>query len=74
MAGVISECTAVPIDSFVQRGAFAPEVVATMSQVFDAACTEQPHVAREVIANRIVAAAKLGERDPARLREAALGK
>ena len=32
------------------------------------------YVAREVIANRIITAAKLGERDPVRLREAALSK
>jgi hypothetical protein len=34
----------------------------------------QPEVAREVIATLIVAAARLGERDPARLLEAALRK
>ena len=64
-----------PIRSFIQPpGAFEPEVVALMTEVFEAACNEQPDVAREVIANRIIAAAKLGERDPARLREIALGK
>jgi hypothetical protein len=36
--------------------------------------TDQPEVAREVIAGRIIAAARLGERDPARLLEAALRK
>jgi hypothetical protein len=34
----------------------------------------QPDVAREVIAGRIIAAARLGERDPVRLRQAALRK
>jgi hypothetical protein len=63
-----------PIRPFVQSGAFEPEVVAVMSEAFDAACNEQPNVARGVIANRIIAAAKLGERDPVRLREAGLGK
>jgi hypothetical protein len=63
-----------PIRPFVQSGAFEPEVVAAMSEAFDAACNEQPNVARGVIANRIIAAAKLGERDPVRLREAGLGK
>jgi hypothetical protein len=32
----------------------------------------QPRLVREVIAERIIAAARLGERDPARLVEAAL--
>jgi hypothetical protein len=50
-----------------------------MSKVLDAACeklgdTDQPEVAREVIAGRIIAAAKFGERDPARLLETALRK
>lgn len=66
-----------PIDSFMQPGAFDTEAVAAMSKAFDAACeklseTDQPEVTREVIAGRIVAAARLGERDPARLLEAAL--
>jgi hypothetical protein len=50
-----------------------------MTEAFDAACeklrdTDQPEVMREVIAGRIVAAARLGERDPGRLLEAALRK
>jgi hypothetical protein len=66
-----------PIDSFMQPGAFDAEVVAAMSAAFDAACeklsdTDQPEVTREVIANRIIAAARFGERNPARLLEAAL--
>jgi len=68
-----------PIDSFMRPGAFDPETVAAMTEAFDAACKElqgadQPEVMREVIAGRIVAAARLGERDPARLLEAALAK
>ncbi len=63
-----------PIRSFIQPGAFEPEVVATLSEVFVAACNEQPDVAREIIANRIVGAAKLGERDSVRLLKVALGK
>jgi hypothetical protein len=48
-----------------------------MSEAFEAALKElhdtgQPNVVREVIAGRIIAAAKLGERDPVRLRTAAL--
>jgi hypothetical protein len=48
-----------------------------MGDAFDAACKElrdtgQPAVAREVLAERIIALARSGERDPARLRDAAL--
>jgi hypothetical protein len=68
-----------PIDSFPQPGAFEPEVLAAMGEAFEAACNElneagQPKVAREVIAGRIIAAARAGERDPARLRAAALAE
>jgi hypothetical protein len=68
-----------PIRSFVSPGVFDPETIVAMSEVLDAACeklgdTDQPEVAREVIAGRIIAAARLGERDPARLLEAALRK
>jgi hypothetical protein len=63
----------------IQPGAFDPEAVAAMTEALDAACEklgdiDQPEVAREVIAGRIIAAATLGERDPARLLEAALRK
>jgi hypothetical protein len=62
---------------FTQPGAFDPETIATMSEVLDIACekvgdTDRPEVTREVLAGRIIAAAKLGEREPARLLEAAL--
>ncbi len=68
-----------PIDSFMQPGAFDSETVAAMTEAFDAACeklsdTDQPEVTREVIAGRIIAAARFGERDPARLLEAALAR
>lgn len=48
-----------------------------MSEAPEAACKElhdigQPEVMREIIAGRIVAAAKIGERHPARLLAAAL--
>jgi hypothetical protein len=47
-----------------------------MTEAFGAALKElqgaQIDVMREAIANRIIAAPKLGERDPVRLREAAL--
>ena len=68
-----------PIRSFLEPGAFEPEAVAAMSEAFEAACKElqdgsQREVAREVIAVRIIAEAKLGVRDPVRLLEAALRK
>jgi hypothetical protein len=60
-----------------QPGAFDPEAIAAMSEAFEAALIElpdtgQPDAVLEIIAERIVAAATLGERDPLRLREAAL--
>ena len=66
-----------PIRPFIRTGAFEPEVVAAMTEAFEAARKEldeagQPKMAREVIAGRIIAAAKLGERDAARLLAAAL--
>jgi hypothetical protein len=68
-----------PIRPFIRSGVFEPEVIAVMSEAFEAACKEldaggQPKVAREVIAGRIIAAARIGERDPARLRAAALAE
>jgi hypothetical protein len=68
-----------PIRQFMQPDAFEPEVIAAISQVFEAVCKElgeigQLEVTREVVAGRIIAAAKLGERDAVRLREAALRK
>ena len=66
-----------PIRSFVEPGAFDPEAIAEMSEALEAALKElqgtgEPDVVRERIATRIIAAAKLGERDPARLLAAAL--
>ena len=56
-------------------GAFGPEAIAEMTAVLDIAFEEQqdsgePDVVRERIATRIIAAARAGERDPARLLEA----
>jgi len=69
---------AMPIRSFIQPGAFDPEAIAAMSEALEAALKELQDtgqsVAPEVIASRIIAAAKLGERDPVCLREAALRK
>jgi hypothetical protein len=63
-----------PMHSF---GAFGPEVIAEMTEALEAACeelgdTHQPEVLREKVAQRIIHAVRLGERDPVRLREAAL--
>jgi hypothetical protein len=66
-----------PLRSF---GAFRPEAIVEMTEALDAACHElratghSDEAAREIIATRILAAVKLGERDPARLLEAALRK
>jgi hypothetical protein len=62
----------------VQTGTFEPEEIAAMGEAYEATCKElhgtgQPQIVREVIAIRIIAAAKRGELDPLRLREAALG-
>jgi hypothetical protein len=66
-----------PVRPSVAPGVFEPEAIAAMSDAFEAACellreTGRPDVAREVIARRIISAARFGERDPARLRAAAL--
>jgi hypothetical protein len=66
-----------PIRSFIQPGALDPEAIAAMSKAFEAALKElqdtgQRTVARDVIAGRIIAAARIGERDPVRLRAARL--
>ena len=68
------------IHFLMQPGAFGPEAIAVMGDALDAALKElqngrsdvQSDVVRETIAGRIIGAARLGERDPARLRAAAL--
>jgi hypothetical protein len=64
---------------FIQKGSYAfdDEITRPMGEAFEAACgrlndTGQPVVVREVIAMRIIAAARRGERDPSRLRNMAL--
>jgi hypothetical protein len=64
-----------PIRSFIGPGAFGPEMIA--AGVLEAACKElgdagRSATVRDTIAGRIIAATKLGERDPARLLEAEL--
>lgn len=58
------------------RSDFEDEVTRIMGQAFDAACKElhdgHPDDVRDVIAKRIVEAARLGERDVVRLRNVAL--
>ena len=66
-----------PIHLFVQADAFDPETVAVMGEAFEAALKEfdetgQTTAVREAVARRIIYAAKLGERDRDRLREAGL--
>ena len=68
---------AVKMRTFAMPGAFEPEAIAAMSEAFEAACevlhdAGPPEVVREIIAGRIIAAARFGERDPAHLRVAAL--
>jgi hypothetical protein len=65
------------IDPSREHGVFEPEATGAMGEAFDAACQElhcsnQPEVARELIATLIIAAARRGELDPVRLRMAAL--
>ena len=60
-----------------ERGSFDAETTRIMGQVFDKACRSlrdfgSAVLVREIIAQRIIQAAKDGERDPARLYEQAL--
>jgi hypothetical protein len=62
---------------FVPRGVFDDQTTRLMGEAFDAACrdlhdTGQPGVVHEVMAKRIIAAARKGERDVTRLRNTAL--
>lgn len=62
---------------FVPRGVFDDVTTRVMGEAFDAACKElhdtgQPEIVHEVLAKRIIKAAQRGERDVARLRDAAL--
>ena len=59
------------------RSDFDDEMTRLMGKAFDTACHElhddgQPSIVYEIMAKRIIAAAKTGERDAARLRDAAL--
>jgi hypothetical protein len=61
----------------VNKSDFDDEATRIMGEAFDAACEGlqdggQPDLVREIIAKRIIEAAKKGERDPVRLRNAGL--
>jgi hypothetical protein len=65
------------LHSFIKPGLFEPEAIVVMSEAYEAALKElhdtgQPKLVLEVIPGRIIAVARTGERDPVRLREAAL--
>ncbi|SRR6266446_3114189 len=75
----VGEVVAMSIGPFMVPGVFEPEAIAAMGEAFEAACevlqdAGQPEVVREFIAKRIIAAATFGERDPVRLRAAALAE
>ena len=60
-----------------KKSDFDDDTTRIMGEAFDAACkglhdTGQPTVVREIIAKRIIEAAKKGERDPVRLRNSGL--
>ena len=62
---------------FMEGGRFQPEAIVAMRTAYEASLKElrdtgQPKLVLEIIAERIIAAAGTGERDPVRLREAAL--
>jgi hypothetical protein len=62
---------------FIPIGVFDDATVRTIGSAFDAACKElkdagQPDVVHEVMIKRIIAAARKGERNVTRLRDAAL--
>jgi hypothetical protein len=62
--------------NFLDDGVFEPEATALMGEAFDAACKELPFPkhkwARELVAQRIIAAARRGVLDLGRLRSFAL--
>ena len=65
------------IVEFVKPGEFDDVAIKAMGDAFDSAAEElhdrgQPPIVREVLANRIIEAARQGERNPDRLRDIAL--
>ena len=66
-----------PVNPSLERGVFEPNATAAMGEAFEAACNHlhdagKAEVVRQLIAERIIAAASRGELDPVRLRTAAL--
>ena len=66
-----------PIDPSTEFGVFEPDATTAMGEAFEEACREFPNAGppegiRELVAKRIVAAAKGGELCPIRLRIEAL--
>jgi hypothetical protein len=62
---------------YFRTAAFDPDMTLIMGEAFDRACRDlrdvgQPDLVKEVIASRIIDAARDGERDPARLCRLAL--
>jgi hypothetical protein len=60
------------IDPSIERGVFEPAAIVAMGEAFEAACKElhdasQSEEVRNLLAVRIIAAAKRGELDPLRL-------
>jgi UDP-2,3-diacylglucosamine pyrophosphatase LpxH len=64
------------IEQFIRQSTdFDDETTRIMGEAFDTACAERSEaseVVREIIARRIIEAAKKGERDPVRLKRAGL--
>ena len=61
------------VDPYLREGAFLPEVTAAIGEAFEAVCNElhlthESKELRALVATRIIAAARHGETDPARLR------
>lgn len=66
-----------PMRAFIQGSEFEPEVLASMGIAFAAACealglADKADKATELVASRIIALARCGEHDPARLKAAVL--
>ena len=73
------EVAAMPINSYLEDGAFSPEAIAAMGEAFDAACkelhvTDQSNALRTLIAVVVIEAARRGELNPSRLRTAAVAE
>jgi hypothetical protein len=65
------------VTTLFHEAAFDPETVETLCRAYDMACKSlhdkgQPAIVQEIIAKRIIAAARRGERSPEKLCESAL--